>query len=148
MAAALRDSLFGEPLLLDWRESDGQDEATVRAELPCPLARLAELFGSAASVCEMLFPHLNVRACRADSDNSGATLAVSAGPMRALMPGLVHGLDLQCAAKACPAAAWTRTSALRTGRWACTASRCGREARRAGARCTPLPLRHALKHRT
>lgn len=90
LQSALRDSVFGEPLVLTSRDDGERDEGEVVAEVPRPLAQLAELFKSAASVCDLLFLHLNVRACKPGGSGNGQTLEVSAGPMREMMHGLVY----------------------------------------------------------
>ena len=80
----LKANRFGERLHLVSQESDGRLEGDVYAELDQPFARVAEVLGSADSVCTMLFLHLNVRSCKATSSTSGAQLALSAGPKQAL----------------------------------------------------------------
>jgi hypothetical protein len=96
LQAALRSSVFGEPLLLTSRpspEGEERDEGEVVGEVAQPFARVAEVFGSPATVCKLLFLHLNVRGCKPGPATGAPSLAISAGPMRETMPGLVYGLD-------------------------------------------------------
>jgi hypothetical protein len=92
---AMRDSVFGEPLLLVWHDGDLHDEGEVIGELPRPFAQVAELFKSASAVCDLLFLHLNVRDCRPGAKAAAQVLDVSAGPMRETMPGLVYSISFQ-----------------------------------------------------
>ena len=80
----LKASRFGEPLYLVSHEKDGRLEGEVYAELDQPFARVAAVLASADSVCTVLFLHLNVRSCKATRSESGAQLALSAGPKQAV----------------------------------------------------------------
>lgn len=96
LQAALRGSVFGAPLLLISRptpEGEAHDEGEVVGVVQQPFARVADVFGSPASMCDLLFLHLNVRGCKPGPVVGAASLAVSAGPMRERMPGLVYSLD-------------------------------------------------------
>lgn len=97
LQADLRGSVFGEPLLLTSRpspEGEARDEGEVVGEVAQPFARVAEVFSSPATVCELLFLHLNVRGCKPGPASGAPSLEISAGPMRESMPGLVYSLYL------------------------------------------------------
>ena len=79
----LKARAFGEPLHLVSHEKDGRLEGDVYAELDQPFARVSAVLGSADSVCEMLFLHLNIRSCKATRANNVPQLALSVGPKQA-----------------------------------------------------------------
>jgi hypothetical protein len=95
LQARFRASVFGEPLLLQTRDSNARDEGEAFGEVPHPFARIVELFRSADSVCELLLLHLNVRSCKPGAASGHQTLDVSAGPMREVMPGLVYRIVIR-----------------------------------------------------
>jgi hypothetical protein len=79
----LKARAFGEPLHLVSHEKDGRLEGDVYAELDQSFARVSAVLGSADSVCEMLFLHLNIRSCKATRANNVPQLALSVGPKQA-----------------------------------------------------------------
>lgn len=84
LQAQLRSSPFGEPLVLSARELPDRLEGDVHAEVPHPFSAVVAVFRTKASLCELLFLHLNVHACRPADD--GVELVV--GPKRAAGPGM------------------------------------------------------------
>ncbi|MDH4393038.1 MAG: hypothetical protein QE285_16650 [Aquabacterium sp.] len=91
----LADSPFGEPLLLHTTEAgEGVHNGDVLAVLPQPLGRVAAVLRTAASLCGMLVLHLNVRDCQPVAGAPGQQLLVTAGPMRAALPGLTDAVPL------------------------------------------------------
>lgn len=91
----LADSPFGEPLLLRTTHvGDGLQSGDVLAVLPQPLGRVAAVLRTAAGLCGMLLLHLNVRDCQPVAGAAGQQLLVTAGPMRAALPGLTDTLSL------------------------------------------------------
>ena len=89
----LRASAFGAPLHL--ASSDGGDmvEGEVHAEVAHPFADVAVAFKSATTVCELLFLHLNVRACQPSGTAAGESLTLTVGPKRAQASDLRYRLD-------------------------------------------------------
>ena len=97
LQAALRDSPFGEPLLLQTGGGDALHTGAVMAVLPRPLASVTAALRTPASVCGLLILHLNVRDCQPVAGLAGSAgdqLQISAGPMRESLPGLVYGVRL------------------------------------------------------
>ena len=92
LQSQLRASAFGEPLLLTSRDGSNQLEGEVHAEMAHPFADVAAAFKSAATVCELLFLHLNVRACHPASTMEGEALTLTIGPKRAQDSDLRHHL--------------------------------------------------------
>jgi hypothetical protein len=89
----LRASTWGEPLLLSSREANNRLEGEVHAELAQGFAEVTAPFKSAAAVCELLFLHLNIRACHAGAPDTVQTLALTIGPKRAQDSDLRHKLN-------------------------------------------------------
>lgn len=89
----LRANVLGEPLYLSSREGPSHVEGDVYAEVGYPLANVSLAFRSASSVCELLFLHLNVRACRPSSTANGGMLALTVGPKRGQAPGAWYSMD-------------------------------------------------------
>lgn len=85
LQAALRGSPFGEPLLLSSREAADRFEGDVHAELAHPFETVASALRGAEALCELMFLHLNVHACR---PAEGSTLVVIAGPKRSGAAGM------------------------------------------------------------
>jgi hypothetical protein len=100
----LRTNAFGEPLYLSSREDDHQIEGDVFAEVRHPFAGVSATFKSASALCQLLFLHLNVRACEPSSSADGAVLTLSVGPKRALAPGVVHPMSYAMRVEAATAA--------------------------------------------
>jgi hypothetical protein len=97
LQAGLRDSPFGEPLLLQTGGSDALHTGEVMAVLPRPLASVTAALRTPASLCGLLILHLNVRDCQpvaAAAGSAGDQLQILAGPMRETLPGLVYGVRL------------------------------------------------------
>lgn len=87
---ALDKSAFKEPLVLTSSDADDRVAGDVYAELKHPIANIGAAFKSAAKVCDLLFLHLNVRACQAVAAGSGEALLLSVGPKRASAAGMVY----------------------------------------------------------
>lgn len=98
LAGALRDSVFGETLLLLATGTGPTADAGLAGEvvmlLPRPLASVAAVFASPASLCALLDLHLNVRSCTPSAEPGSPVLDLVAGPMRQSLPGLVYPLRL------------------------------------------------------
>ena len=94
LQAGLRDSPFGEPLLLRTGGSDALHTGEVMAVLPRTLASVAAALRSPASLCAVLVLHLNVRGCQPVAGAEDTQLQVSVGPMRSSLPGLLQDLRL------------------------------------------------------
>jgi hypothetical protein len=95
LQTALRDSPFGEPVLLRQTDAGAQHSGEVMALLPRPLAAVAAALRTADSLCGLLILQLNVRDCQAVAGAPAQQLQLSAGPLRAALPGLVVGMRLQ-----------------------------------------------------
>jgi hypothetical protein len=61
---ALRDSPFGEPLVMTSKEQPDRVQGDVYAELSHSFDTVSGAFRTPAAVCELLFLHLNVRSCQ------------------------------------------------------------------------------------
>ena len=85
LQSALRSSPFGEPLLLTSRERADRFEGDVHAEPSHSFETVAAALRSAPAVCELMFLHLNVHACRPAEGNA---LVVVAGPKRSGAAGM------------------------------------------------------------
>lgn len=82
---ALRHSPFGEPLVLSSRERADRFEGDVHAEPAYPFETVAAALRSAPAMCELMFLHLNVHACRPAEGNA---IVVVAGPKRSGAAGM------------------------------------------------------------
>jgi hypothetical protein len=100
----LRANAFGEPLYLSSHEDDHQMEGDVYAEVGHPFTRVGATFKSATTVCELLFLHLNVRACQPSVTANGEVLTLSVGPKRALAPGMLYRMSYALRAEVATAA--------------------------------------------
>jgi len=78
LQAALRDNAFGEPLVIVSRELPDRIEGDVYAELPFAFDDATVAFRTPQAVCELLFLHLNVHACRPAEGG----VSVLAGPKK------------------------------------------------------------------
>ncbi len=78
LQAALRDSAFGEPLVIVSKELHDRIEGDVYAELPHDFAVATAAFRTPQGVCELVFLHLNVHGCRP----SDGGVSVLAGPKK------------------------------------------------------------------
>lgn len=78
LQAALRDSAFGEPLVIVSKELPDRIEGDVYAELPHDFAVATAAFRTPQGVCELLFLHLNVHGCRV----ADGGVSVLAGPKK------------------------------------------------------------------
>lgn len=83
LQAQLRASAFGAPLVLSSREASDRVGGDVYAEVDYPIAQVAATFKSPATVCELLFLHLNVHACEPSTVGSGDVLTLVVGPKQA-----------------------------------------------------------------
>jgi len=90
---ALDKSAFKEPLVLTSSDTGDHVAGDVYAELKRPIADIGAAFKSAAKACDLLFLHLNVRACQAQATGAGETLALSIGPKRASAAGMVYHMS-------------------------------------------------------
>lgn len=96
LQAGLADSPFGAPLLLRGADTGTPlNSGEVLAVLPRPLDSVAAVLRTAAGVCGLLLLQLNVRACQPTDGADGRHLQLTAGPLRAAMPGLTATLALQ-----------------------------------------------------
>ena len=94
--ASLADSPFGAPLLLRSVETDTPlHSGEVLAVVPRPLDSVAAVLRTAGGVCGMLLLQLNVRACQPTDGPDGLRLQLTAGPLRAALPGLTTTVALQ-----------------------------------------------------
>ncbi len=97
----LRASAFGAPVVLNSREASDRVEGDVYAEVDHSFAQVASTFGSPATVCEFLFLHLNVHACKPSIVGSGNVLTLVVGPKRASAVGasysMAYGLRTEAA---------------------------------------------------
>ncbi len=78
LQAALRDNAFGEPLVIVSRELPDRIEGDVYAELPFAFDDTTAAFRTPQAVCDLLFLHLNVHACRPAEGG----VSVLAGPKK------------------------------------------------------------------
>lgn len=86
----LRNNAFHEPLYLSSRQENKRVEGDIHAEVANPFADVTAAFKSAATVCELLLLHLNVRACHAAGDAGNETVTLALGPKRALTSGELY----------------------------------------------------------
>ncbi len=93
LQAQMRSNIFKEPLYLSSRDEANRSEGDVYAEVVHPFAQVGAAFKSGATVCELLFLHLNVRACLPAPVAGGESLALSFGPKRATAPGLRYQMS-------------------------------------------------------
>jgi hypothetical protein len=89
----LQAKAFGEPLHLVSRESSNRMEGDVYAELALPYSRVSTVLGSAQSVCELLFLHLNVRSCQASRSADGERLTLAVGPKHGATAGTLYSME-------------------------------------------------------
>jgi len=89
----LRVNDFGQPLPLSSHQGSAHVEGDVHAEVEVPFPELAATLTSGGTVCELLFLHLNVRACWPYSTAGGQVLMLTVGPKRASAPGARYRLD-------------------------------------------------------
>lgn len=75
----LRQNAFGEPLQISSRELPDRMEGDVHAELAYSFETATAAFRTPAAVCELLFLHLNVHACK-PAESGGVLL--TAGPKK------------------------------------------------------------------
>lgn len=83
----LRASAFGEPLVLQSRELSDGLEGDIHAEVPHAFPAVQRTFRSAAGICEVLFLHLNVRACTSSGTAGTEQISLVVGPKRTDTPG-------------------------------------------------------------
>jgi hypothetical protein len=89
----LRASAFGQPVYLSSREGEDRVEGDVHADVAHPFESVAAVFRSGAAVCELLFLHQNVRACRSSTEGGMERLALTVGPKRAGSGGMRYPMD-------------------------------------------------------
>jgi hypothetical protein len=75
----LEASAWGEPVVLESRETEGSAEGDVWAVLDHGFPATAEALTSPASWCEILILHVNVKYCRPSGDAASPTLVVNVG---------------------------------------------------------------------
>lgn len=105
----LRANAFGEPLYLSSREGGNRLEGDVYAEVAHSVAEVSATFRSAATVCELLFLHLNVRGCQPAGAGNDAALTLAVGPKRALAAGQVYHITYALRVEAADAAYFRAT---------------------------------------
>ncbi|XKE46291.1 hypothetical protein LG302_03860 [Halomonas organivorans] len=93
--AAIAETSFAEPVRVASEQRSYSVSGSVHARLPQPLPTLDEELTSAAAWCEILFLHLNVKACRADDEGGNATLRVHVGRKHYQSLQEAERLDLQ-----------------------------------------------------
>lgn len=86
----LRSNPFHEPLHLSSRQENKRVEGDIHAEVANPFAEVTAAFKSAATVCELLLLHLNVRACHPAGGAGNETVTLALGPKRALTSGELY----------------------------------------------------------
>lgn len=89
----LRANAFGQPLQLNSRQGSAHVEGDVHAEAGIPFPEVAATLTSANAVCELLFLHVNVRACWPATTAEGQVLMLTVGPKRARAPGTRYRLE-------------------------------------------------------
>lgn len=85
LQAALRDNAFGEPLVIEVKESPDRIAGDVYAELPYAFGVVGAALRTPAALCELLFLHLNVHGCVPREAN---LLEVLAGPKKSGAAGM------------------------------------------------------------
>ncbi|MFI4932418.1 MAG: hypothetical protein ACHP83_19405 [Burkholderiales bacterium] len=90
-------------MVLGSREAGDRVEGDVYAEVDHSFAQVAATFGSPATVCEFLFLHLNVHACRPSIVGSGNVLTLVVGPKRAGAAGASYSMTYGLRAEAATA---------------------------------------------
>lgn len=91
----LQSNAFGEPLVLLSRELPDGLEGDVYADVAHSFESVAGAFRTAAGVCELLFLHLNVRACEPSRGAGGERVSLLVGPKRASMPGMLYRMSYE-----------------------------------------------------
>lgn len=86
----LRNNAFGQPLHLSSREGENRVEGDVYAEIAHPASEIGASFKSAATVCELLFLHLNVRGCQPSKSATEEKLTLTVGPKRLKTSGQLY----------------------------------------------------------
>ena len=76
----LQAKTFGEPLHLASQDTGTRLHADVYAELNAPFTAVSTLLTGPEALCDVLFLHLNVRACEAKHGPDGNVLMLTAGP--------------------------------------------------------------------
>lgn len=76
----LQSKTFGEPLHLVSQDSGSRLNADVYAELNAPYSVVTALLTGSEALCDVLFLHLNVRACEAKHGPQSDVLMLTAGP--------------------------------------------------------------------
>lgn len=89
----LRANAFGQPLQLSSSQGGAHVEGDVHAEVDVPFRGLAATLTPANGLCELLFLHLNVRACWPTDAAGSQVLMLTAGPKRASASGTRYRLD-------------------------------------------------------
>ena len=75
----LAHSAFGQPLVLASREQDGQVTGEIHAVVDHPFQQLRTDLASAADWCGVLYLHLNVKSCSAETQAGSSLLRVALG---------------------------------------------------------------------
>ena len=76
---ALADNQFKRPLVLNSTESDEQLKGEVYAVIDYPFATVNSALNNPAHWCDALILHINVKYCRAVSNNAGTVLNLNLG---------------------------------------------------------------------
>lgn len=88
-------SPLGEPLLVASREGEHGLYGEIHALVPHEFAKVADAFGSAANWCDIVFLHLNVKACVADVAEGRAGLRMYVGRKYFQTPAQATSVELQ-----------------------------------------------------
>lgn len=88
-------SPLGEPLLVASREGDHELYGEIHALVAHEFAKVSDAFGSAANWCDIVFLHLNVKACVADGGDAQAGLRMYLGRRHFQTPGQATRVELQ-----------------------------------------------------
>ena len=75
----LAHSAFGQPLTLASREQDGQVTGEIHAVVDHPFRQVRTDLASAADWCGVLYLHLNVKSCSAETQAGASVLRVALG---------------------------------------------------------------------
>lgn len=89
----LQSKTFGEPLHLASQDSGTRLQADVYAELGAPFAAVTGLLTGPEALCNVLFLHLNVRACEAKHGPQNDVLMLTGGPKQGASVGTSYRID-------------------------------------------------------
>jgi hypothetical protein len=90
--AQLQAKALGEPLHLISQDSGSRLQADVYTELALPFAQVSGLLAATDSLCDVMFLHLNVRACVPVHTANGNGLTLTAGPKQSVTGGTIYSM--------------------------------------------------------